>query len=113
MAVIFVIVLRLRLQHFRHPVVSPDEAGQELVQPLVEDVLHRALRGILELLEPHAQAADYRPVGEDERLRRGHRDLARAQALLEDRRDDIGFNRIITDSKIAKISVVGVGMRFL
>ncbi|WP_152435608.1 aspartate kinase [Erythrobacter sp. THAF29] len=38
-------------------------------------------------------------------------DLARAQALLEDRRDDIGFNRIITDSKIAKISVVGVGMK--
>jgi aspartate kinase len=38
-------------------------------------------------------------------------DLARAQALLEDRRDTIGFNRIITDSKVAKISVVGVGMR--
>ena len=38
-------------------------------------------------------------------------DLARAQALLEDRRDEIGFNRIITDSKVAKISVVGVGMR--
>jgi aspartate kinase len=38
-------------------------------------------------------------------------DLARAQALLEDRRDAIGFNRIITDSKIAKISVVGVGMK--
>ncbi|HTM95029.1 MAG TPA: aspartate kinase [Croceibacterium sp.] len=38
-------------------------------------------------------------------------DLARAQALLEDRRGDIGFNRIITDSHVAKISVVGVGMR--
>lgn len=38
-------------------------------------------------------------------------DLARAQALLEDRRQEIGFNRIITDSKIAKISVVGVGMK--
>ena len=38
-------------------------------------------------------------------------DLARAQALLEDRRDAIGFNRVITDSKVAKISVVGVGMR--
>lgn len=38
-------------------------------------------------------------------------DLARAQALLEDRRESIGFNRIITDSKIAKISVVGVGMK--
>jgi len=38
-------------------------------------------------------------------------DLARTQALLEDRREDIGFNRIITDSKVAKISVVGVGMK--
>ncbi len=38
-------------------------------------------------------------------------DLPRAQALLEDRRGEIGFNRIITDSKIAKISVVGVGMK--
>ncbi|MEL7188822.1 MAG: aspartate kinase [Pseudomonadota bacterium] len=38
-------------------------------------------------------------------------DLARAQALLEDRCEDIGFNRIITDSHIAKISVVGVGMK--
>jgi aspartate kinase len=38
-------------------------------------------------------------------------DLARAQALLEDRREAIGFNRIITDSKVAKVSVVGVGMK--
>ncbi len=38
-------------------------------------------------------------------------DLARAQALLEDKRGEIGFNRVITDSKVAKISVVGVGMR--
>ena len=38
-------------------------------------------------------------------------DLARAQAMLDDRREEIGFNRIITDSKIAKISVVGVGMK--
>ncbi len=38
-------------------------------------------------------------------------DLARAQALLEDKREVIGFNRIITDSHIAKISVVGVGMK--
>ena len=38
-------------------------------------------------------------------------DLARAQALLEDRSEQIGFNRIITDSQVAKISVVGVGMK--
>jgi len=38
-------------------------------------------------------------------------DLARAQALLEEQRSQIGFNRIITDSKVAKISVVGVGMK--
>ena len=34
-----------------------------------------------------------------------------AQALLEDKREAIGYNRIITDSHIAKISVVGVGMK--
>ncbi|WP_126173021.1 aspartate kinase [Altericroceibacterium xinjiangense] len=38
-------------------------------------------------------------------------DLARAQALLEAKRGEIGFNRIITDAKVAKISVVGVGMK--
>ena len=38
-------------------------------------------------------------------------DLARTPALLEAKRDEIGFNRVITDSKVAKISVVGVGMR--
>ena len=38
-------------------------------------------------------------------------DLARAQALLEGQKDAIGFNRLISDSKVAKISVVGVGMR--
>jgi aspartate kinase len=38
-------------------------------------------------------------------------DLARAQALLEDRRSAIGYNRIVVDSKVAKVSVVGVGMR--
>jgi len=38
-------------------------------------------------------------------------DLARTQALLEDRRGSIGFNRIVVDAKVAKISVVGVGMR--
>ena len=38
-------------------------------------------------------------------------DLARAQALLEDKKGEIGFNRIISDAKVAKISVVGVGMK--
>ncbi len=38
-------------------------------------------------------------------------DLDRTQALLEERREAIGFYRMITDSKVAKISVVGVGMR--
>ena len=38
-------------------------------------------------------------------------DLARAEALLEERREEIGYNRIITDAKVAKISVVGVGMK--
>ena len=44
-------------------------------------------------------------------LRVGEGDLGGAEALPEDKRDTIGFNRIITDSKIAKISVVGVGMK--
>jgi len=38
-------------------------------------------------------------------------ELARAQALLEDRQEALGFNRVITDSKVAKISVVGMGMK--
>ncbi|MXO65409.1 aspartate kinase [Altericroceibacterium endophyticum] len=38
-------------------------------------------------------------------------DLARAQALLEEKREAIGYNRIITDAHVAKISVVGVGMK--
>nr|WP_174391289.1 aspartate kinase [Caenibius tardaugens] len=38
-------------------------------------------------------------------------DLERSQALLEGQKDDIGFFRMITDSKVSKISVVGVGMR--
>jgi len=38
-------------------------------------------------------------------------DLARTQALLEERQQAIGFFRLIADSKVAKISVVGVGMR--
>lgn len=38
-------------------------------------------------------------------------DLARTQALLEGHKETIGYYRMIADSKVAKISVVGVGMR--
>ena len=38
-------------------------------------------------------------------------DLARTQALLEAQKDTIGYYRMISDSHVAKISVVGVGMR--
>ena len=38
-------------------------------------------------------------------------DLDRTMALLEDRKDAIGFYRLISDIKVSKISVVGVGMR--
>jgi aspartate kinase len=38
-------------------------------------------------------------------------DLARSVDILEARREAIGFRRIITDAEVAKISVVGVGMR--
>lgn len=38
-------------------------------------------------------------------------DLARSISLLESQKDKIGFNRIISDPKVAKVSVVGVGMK--
>ena len=38
-------------------------------------------------------------------------DLARTQALLEAQKEAIGYYRLIADSKVAKISVVGVGMK--
>ena len=38
-------------------------------------------------------------------------DLVRATALLEDRKDAIGYYRMISDDNVAKISIVGVGMR--
>lgn len=38
-------------------------------------------------------------------------DLLRTQSLLEEHKDKIGFFRMISDDKVAKVSVVGVGMR--
>src|ERR1043166_8705315 len=38
-------------------------------------------------------------------------DLVRTQATLEAQQATIGYNRLISDGKVAKISVVGVGMR--
>jgi len=38
-------------------------------------------------------------------------DLARSVDILEAQKDVIGFRRLITDDQVAKISVVGVGMR--
>ncbi len=38
-------------------------------------------------------------------------DLARTQALLEAQKEAIGYYRMISDGKVAKISVVGVGMK--
>ena len=38
-------------------------------------------------------------------------DLLRAQTLLEEHQQAIGYTRLIADGKVAKISVVGVGMR--
>ena len=38
-------------------------------------------------------------------------DLARALDVLESQKDVIGFNRVIPDTKVAKVSVVGVGMK--
>jgi aspartate kinase len=41
----------------------------------------------------------------------GKTDFLRAQAVLEEAKKDVGFAEIITDQNVAKISVVGVGMR--
>jgi aspartate kinase len=38
-------------------------------------------------------------------------DLARALAILEERKETIGYYRLIADDDVAKISIVGVGMR--
>jgi aspartate kinase len=38
-------------------------------------------------------------------------DLVRTQAVLEEHKDGIGYYRLICDSGVAKISVVGVGMK--
>ncbi|MGE4431342.1 MAG: aspartate kinase [Sphingobium sp.] len=38
-------------------------------------------------------------------------DLARSIDILEQSKDVIGFNRIIPDTKVSKVSVVGVGMK--
>ena len=38
-------------------------------------------------------------------------DLPHAQAVLEGARESIGYEKLTTDGKVAKISVVGVGMR--
>jgi aspartate kinase len=38
-------------------------------------------------------------------------DLVRTQALLEEHKEKIGYFRLISDDNVAKISVVGVGMR--
>jgi aspartate kinase len=41
----------------------------------------------------------------------GRTDLPRVKALLERERDSIGYTSLLTDADVAKISVVGVGMR--
>ncbi len=38
-------------------------------------------------------------------------DLARVRAILEGAREAIGYRAVVTDAEVAKISVVGVGMR--
>jgi aspartate kinase len=38
-------------------------------------------------------------------------DLERAKAVLEAERETIGFSKLTSDAKVAKVSVVGVGMR--
>ena len=37
--------------------------------------------------------------------------LAQAQALLEQRKSEIGYGDLLTDDSVAKVSIVGVGIR--
>ncbi len=41
----------------------------------------------------------------------GKADLARARDVLEKARDEVGFEALLADPEVAKISVVGIGMR--
>ncbi|WP_135466975.1 aspartate kinase [Crenalkalicoccus roseus] len=41
----------------------------------------------------------------------GKADLARAQDVLEKAREEVGFEALLADPEVAKISVVGIGMR--
>jgi aspartate kinase len=41
----------------------------------------------------------------------GRTDLPRAQAVLAEHKDEIGYTELLADPDVAKISVVGVGMR--
>ncbi len=41
----------------------------------------------------------------------GRADLPRARKVLDENRDAIGFSEVVADADVAKISVVGVGMR--
>ncbi|MDN3566722.1 aspartate kinase [Paeniroseomonas aquatica] len=50
-------------------------------------------------------------AGTDMTFTVGKADLARAQDVLEKARPEIGFEGIVADPNVAKISVVGVGMR--
>ncbi|MEE8334277.1 MAG: aspartate kinase [Alphaproteobacteria bacterium] len=38
-------------------------------------------------------------------------DFDRARQILEDRREELGYERLIADSNVVKVSVIGVGMR--
>ena len=38
-------------------------------------------------------------------------DMERAVTLMEEKRSDIGYHSLIADDKVAKVSIVGVGMR--
>jgi aspartate kinase len=41
----------------------------------------------------------------------GRADLPRAKDILEKQRESIGYEALVTDAEVAKISVVGIGMR--
>ena len=49
--------------------------------------------------------------GSDLHFTVGRAQLAQSMSVLEKSQSDIGFNRLLTDDKVAKVSIVGVGIR--
>jgi len=112
-------------------VVDEDEIVEQQVVSGIAHTLNEAritLRGVAD--KPGVAAAVFGPLAEagvnvdmivqsnsvdgksaDMTFTLGRADLDRAQKILEGARGDIGFQELLADRDIAKVSVIGVGMR--